>query len=323
MSPGITIGQLFDRLKTSLELEDLLDGIGHDRTLESGEISSPGLVLAGYVERFVPNRLQALGETEISYLASLLAEERARLLNQFFAFKVPAVFVTKDQPLPSGLQEAARDAGVALFRSKLKTNEFYRRMKPFLEAEFAPSATLHGSLADVFGVGLLVTGKSGIGKSECVLDLVERGHRLVADDIVMVTRRGNDVVIGRAHELQRGHMEIRGIGLINIPSIFGVKAVRQQKRIEVVVQLEEWNQSLLVDRTGLDTETAEILGVELPKIRVPLNPGKNLTVIAEVIALNHLLKYSGVDAASAFNERLIAHMARAADVEKYLREDDE
>lgn len=323
MSKNLTIGELFDRLKTSLQLEDLLDGLGHDRVLESGEISSPGLVLAGYVERFVPNRLQALGETEISYLASLLAEERARLLHQFFSFRVPAVFVTKAQPLPSGLQEAAREAGVALFRSQLKTNEFYRRMKPFLEAEFAPSATLHGSLADVFGVGLLVTGKSGIGKSECVLDLVERGHRLVADDIVMCTRRGNDVVIGRAHELQRGHMEIRGIGLINVPSIFGVKAVRQQKRIEVVVQLEEWNQALLVDRTGLDTETGEVLGVELPKIRVPLNPGKNLTVIAEVIALNHLLKYSGVDAASAFNDRLIAHMARAADVERYLQEDDE
>ena len=143
MSNGLTIGVLFDRMKTSLELEDLLDGLWHDRKLESGEISSPGLVLAGYVERFVPDRLQALGETEISYLASLLAEERKRLLSQFFAFKVPAVFVTKDQPLPSGLKEAAREAGVALFRSKLKTNEFYRRIKPFLEAEFAPSATLH------------------------------------------------------------------------------------------------------------------------------------------------------------------------------------
>jgi HPr kinase/phosphorylase len=323
MTKTLTVGELFDRLKTSLQLEDLLDGAGHERTIESGEISSPGLVLAGYVERFVPNRLQALGETEISYLASLLPEERTRLLRQFFAFKVPAVFITKDQPLPSGLREAAAEASVALFSSKLKTNEFYRRMKPFLETQFAPAASLHGSLADVFGVGLLVTGKSGIGKSECVLDLVERGHRLVADDIVLATRRGNDVVIGRAHELQRGHMEIRGIGLINIPSIFGVKAVRQQKRIEVVLQLEEWNQALLVDRTGLDTETADILGVELPKIRVPLNPGKNLTVIAEVIALNHLLKYSGVDAASAFNEKLIAHMARAADVEKYLQEDDE
>ena len=342
MTKTLTVGELFDRLKTSLQLEDLLDGAGHERVIESGEISSPGLVLAGYVERFVPNRLQALGETEISYLASLLPEERTRLLRQFFAFKVPAVFVTKDQPLPSGLKEAAAEASVALFSSKLKTNEFYRRMKPFLETEFAPVASLHGSLADVFGVGLFFTGQSGIGKSECVLDLVERGHRLVADDLVITTRRGNDVLIGRGHELQRHFMEIRGIGLIDIPAIFGIRAVRQQKRIEVVVTLEEWNQDAMVDRTGLDGETASILGVPIPTIRVPLNPGKNITVIAEVIAMNHLLRYSGVDAAEAFNERLINRMrrqrvnrsaegepslptaaSRAADVRRYLQEDDE
>ena len=192
--------------------------------------------------------------------------------------------------------------------------------------EFAPTTTLHGSLADVFGVGLFFIGKSGIGKSECVLDLVERGHRLVADDLVIARKRGNDVLIGRGHELQRHYMEIRGVGLVDIPAIFGIRAVRQQKRIEVVVQLEEWDQDAVVDRTGLDVQTTTILDVELPKITVYLNPGKNITVIAEVIAMNHLLRYSGINAAEAFNERLIRRMKNAvpaSNIREYLQEDHE
>lgn len=319
----ITVGELFERLRAHLVLEDLGSGMGFDRRLESPEISSPGLVLAGFTDRFVPDRLQALGETEIAYLNSLSKAERHRRLGEYFGFKVPAVFVTKGQALPSGLREAATESGVALIRSELKTAEFYRRIKPVLEGEFAPQTTMHGSLADVYGVGLLFTGRSGIGKSECVLDLVERGHRFVADDIVFIAQRGNGVLIGRAHDLQRHHMEIRGVGLIHIPSIFGIRAVRLQKRIEVVVQLEDWDQHATVDRTGLDVEDTQILDVQLPRIRVPLNPGKNLTVIAEVIALNHLLRYSGVDAAQSFNERLITHMRSAADVRLYLAEDEE
>ena len=184
---------------------------------------------------------------------------------------------------------------------------------------------MHASLADVFGVGLLFTGRSGIGKSECVLDLVERGHRLVADDLVLITKRGNDVLIGRGHELQRHYMEIRGVGLVDIPAIFGIRAVRQQKRIEVVVQLEEWGGEAFAnaDRTGLDGETTTILDVTLPKVRVLLNPGKNITVICEVIAMNHLLKYSGIDAAERFNDRLIKQMRDSSEVRAYLQEDNE
>lgn len=323
MNRKISIAQLFDRLKDSLQLEDLGNGIGMDREVPSAEISSPGLVLAGYVERFMPTRLQVLGETEVTYLASLNPAERKRILDLFFSFAVPGVFVSKGQRLPAGLKESAANSGTALMRTRLKTSEFYRRIKPVLETEFAPTTTLHGSLADVFGVGLFFTGKSGIGKSECVLDLVERGHRLVADDLVIVSRRGNDVLIGRGHEMQRHHMEIRGVGLIDIPSIFGIRAVRQQKRIEVVVVLEEWNQDAVVERTGLDTATTPILDVEVPRITVPLNPGKNITVIAEVIALNHLLRYSGVDTAEAFNKRLIGKMqiASAKNLQDYLQED--
>lgn len=325
MSRTLTVGEFLERTGESLDLHDIGDGIGLSRLIANTDISSPGLALAGYIDRFVAERLQVLGETEITYLVSLSPAERDRILTSFFGFDMPAVIITKEQNPPDGLREAAARAGIPLLRTKLKTAEFYRRIKPALDAEFAEVATLHGSLADVFGVGLFFTGKSGIGKSECVLDLVERGHRLVADDLVITTRRGNDVLIGCAHELQRHHMEIRGVGLIDIPSIFGIRAVRQQKRIEVVVRLEEWDQNAMVDRTGLDPETTTILGVEIPLITVPLNPGKNITVIAEVIALNHLLRYSGINPAEAFNQRLIGRMRQAAagNVREYLQEDDE
>lgn len=321
----VTVGQLLERLRGSLQLEEIESGMGHDRAVGNAEVSSPGLVLAGYVKRFSAERLQVLGETEITYLGSLSPAERKEILDLFFSFPIPAVFVTKGQRLPVGLKEAAIAAGVPLIRTKLKTAEFYRRIKPVLEMEFAPTVSLHGSLADVFGVGLFFTGKSGIGKSECVLDLVERGHRLVADDLVIASKRGNDVLIGRGHEMQRHYMEIRGVGLIDIQAIFGIRSVRQQKRIEVVVQLEEWDQNAVVDRTGLDIETATILDVDLPKVTVYLNPGKNITVVAEVIAMNHLLRYSGVNAAEAFNERLVGRMKTAAanNIREYLQEDHE
>jgi len=325
LSPTVTVGKLLQTFGESLSLSDIGSGVGLDTEIPNSDVSSPGLALAGYVDRFVAERLQVLGETEITYLNSLPAAERSRILSSFFAFKMPAVILTKNQDPPEELREAAARAGIPLLKSTLKTTEFYRRIKPVLEGEFAESTTLHGSLADVFGVGLFFTGRSGIGKSECVLDLVERGHRLVADDLVITKRRGNDVLIGRGHELQRHHMEIRGIGLIDVPSIFGIRAVRQQKRMEVVVRLEEWDQNAVVDRTGLDTQTTTILGVELPLITVFLNPGKNITVIAEVIALNHLLRYSGINAAESFNERLIGKMRRAAagNVRDYLQEDEE
>jgi HPr kinase/phosphorylase len=275
------------------------------------------------VERFAAKRMQVFGETEMTYLASLAEEQRSHVLELFFSFDVPCAVVTKGIRIPVEMIEIADRHGICVLGSPLKTTEFYRRVKPALDQEFAPNTTLHGSLADVYGVGLLFVGKSGIGKSECVLDLVERGHRLVADDLVIATRRGNDVIIGRGHELQRHHMEIRGVGLIDIPSIFGVRSVRQQKRIEVVVQLEHWEHADAADRTGLDGNTTRILDVEIPRVMIPLNPGKNITVVAEVIAMNHLLRFTGIDPAEAFNQRLIGRMRAAADVRQYLAEDDE
>ncbi|HET9947620.1 MAG TPA: HPr(Ser) kinase/phosphatase, partial [Longimicrobiales bacterium] len=244
------------------------------------------------------------GETEMTYIASLSEEEARGRLDAFFAFGVPAAFVTKKQRVPDFFLEVASAHGVPILRSAKSTKEFYRHLKPYLELVLAPSTTLHGSLADVYGVGLLFVGESGVGKSECVLDLVERGHRLVADDLVLVTRQGTEVLIGRGHELQRHHMEIRGIGIIDVPGLFGVRAIRQQKRIEVVVSLELWDQEREYSRTGLDRDHVDILGVPIPKVTIPLNPGKNITVISEVIAMSHLMTYKGVSSAEAFDRRL-------------------
>jgi HPr kinase/phosphorylase len=325
VSTRLTVAKLLDTMRDALQLEELGEPVGHDREITSPEASSPGLALSGYLNRFPYQRIQVLGETEITYLQSLDEATRAANLTAFFDFPMPCAFVTKGLEPPTPLVEVADRAGVAVLRSQLKTAEFYRIIKPYLADHFAPATTMHGSLADVYGVGLFFTGKSGIGKSECVLDLVERGHRLVADDLVFVSRKGSDVLIGRGHEMQRHFMEIRGVGLLDVPAIFGVKAVRQQKRLEVVVVLEEWNGESPADRTGLDVQRTTILGVELPRITVHLNPGKNITVIAEVIAMNHLLRYHrGYDSATAFNEMLINNMKRRSeDAHRYLLEDDE
>lgn len=311
---------LLDLRGNPLQLTSLTGEVGLDRRLPDSEMASPGLVLAGYTARFLPDRMHVLGETEITYLNSLGASDRLQRLRDFFSFPLPVVFVTKGLEVAPEMVELARSQGIPLLRSTLKTAEFYRAIKPVVEEATAPRTTLHGSLADVYGVGLLFLGRSGIGKSECVLDLVERGHRLVADDVVQVTRRGN-MLLGQGHELAAHHMEIRGVGLIDIPALFGVRSVRQQKRIEVVVHLEDWNNVKDADRTGLVQQEALILGVTLPKVMVALNPGKNITVISEVVAMNHLLRMTGIDTAAAFNERLIRRMREKKGLREYLQED--
>ncbi|HVG43839.1 MAG TPA: HPr(Ser) kinase/phosphatase [Longimicrobium sp.] len=323
----LTVEELLRIKKDSLALELLTDGRGLARELHNPDISSPGLVLTGYTGRFPSDRVQVLGETEVSFLESLDEERRRAAIEAFLSFDMPVIFITKGQEAPEPLVETANQAGTPVIRSQLKTSEFYTRIKPFLEERFAPTTTMHGSLADVYGVGLLFVGASGVGKSEAVLDLVERGHRLVADDLVIVSRRGQEVLMGRGSELQGHHMEIRGVGIIDIHQLFGIRAIRLQKRIEVVVQLEVWDAGAEYDRTGLDLKSIDILGVPVPLVTVPLVPGKNITVVCEVVAMNHLLKFAGHDTAALFNQRLQARMAgtseqmEMAGTSEYLEED--
>ncbi len=315
---SVAVQEILDAKRKTLSLELLSPGVDLTRVAADPDISSPGLALAGYTERVPEGRMLVFGETEMTYLGTVGPAEARAHLDAVFGFDVPAVFVTKSLEVPPYFLDAAAKHEIPVFRSGASTKRFYQRIKPFLLTALAPTTNLHGSLADVYGVGLLFVGESGVGKSECVLDLVERGHRLVADDLVMASRRGTDVLIGRGHELQRHHMEIRGIGIIDIPALFGVRSVRQQKRIEVVVNLELWNQEAAYSRTGLEEDTETILGVEIPRVTVPLNPGKNITVISEVVAMNHLLKYSGVDTAAAFDARLRNSMQP---VREYLEQD--
>lgn len=314
----LTVAELLQSKRASLALELLTDERGLDRVIPGPEISSPGLVLTGYTERFPADRMQVLGETEVSFLESLDEERRRAAVEAFLSFDIPVVFITKGQDAPAPLVAVANARGTPVVRTELKTAEFYTRAKPFLEERFAPSTTMHGSLADVYGVGLLFTGVSGVGKSEAVLDLVERGHRLVADDLVLISRRGNEILIGKGHELQRHHMEIRGVGIIDIREMFGIRAIRQQKRVEVVVRLEVWDEHAVYDRTGLDARSTDVLGVPVPTVTIPLVPGKNITVVCEVVAMNHLLKYAGVNSAERFNERL---QQRMRPTPEYLEED--
>ncbi len=331
-APTVTVDELLRVKAHYLQLELLTEQRDLKRAIGSATMSSPGLALAGFSDRFPRGRLQVLGETEIRYLRSLDEPARRTAIDRFLKLSLPAIVITKNQQVPAPLIEMAQEAGVPLLRSKLKTGEFYRRVQPWLDDCFAPHTTMHGSMADVYGVGLLFTGRSGIGKSECVLDLVERGHRLVADDVVQVTRRGNDVLIGRGHEFHDHHMEIRGIGLVDIKRLFGIRAIRQQKRIEVVVNLVEWDSHAAYDRTGLDGATLDILGVSLPTVTVPLNAGKNITVISEVVSMNLLLRYSGFDTPREFNEQLIERMRQKRSggvrdvmngVREYLEQDNE
>jgi len=315
---SITIQEILAVKRDTLALEVLTPGVPLDRKASDPDVSSPGLALAGYTARVPGGRMWVFGETEMTYLATLPPEQARENLLRLFTFDVPAIFVTKGQAVPDFFLEVARERNVPVILSRRSTRMVYQRLKPFLETALAPSTSLHGSLADVYGVGLLFMGDSGVGKSECVLDLVERGHRLVADDLVLVTRQGNDVLIGRGHELQRHHMEIRGVGIIDIKTLFGVRAIRQQKRIEVVVQLELWDAETAYSRTGLEEDETEILGVPVPRVTVPLNPGKNITVISEVVAMNHLLKFAGVHSAQSFDERIREAMKPARE---YLEQD--
>jgi HPr kinase/phosphorylase len=317
----LTVRDLLAQKGESLQLEALMGEVGLERGITTPEVSSPGLVLAGFTRRFASKRLHALGETEIAYLQSLSDEARRQSLEKFLSYELPCVIVTKAQPVPPELLQLAQHRRIPVLRTRLKTAEFYRRITPYLAEVFAPTTTVHGSLADVFGVGLLFIGRSGIGKSECVLDLVERGHRLVADDVVHVTERGQGVLIGKANDLTYRHMEIRGVGLVDVSSLFGIQAVRRQKRIEVVVELCDWDSAKEVDRTGLDGRTTNILGVDLTYAVVPLNTGKNITVISEVVALNYLLRWSGIDPAQQLNERLIKRMKEQRELREYLTED--
>jgi len=305
---GITGERLFREWGKDLGLEALTSSIHGKVLVTVSDVNRPGLCLAGFRQNFLYERIQILGETELLYLDTLSEEELPIAISRLMDFDVPAIIVTKSLPAPSHLLALAEEKGTPVFRTPLSTTPFIHRLTSYLNDLFAPRATVHGSLVDVYGVGLMITGPSGIGKSECALDLIERGHRLVADDAVIITRTQKAILIGTSNEQLKYHMEIRGIGIIDVRSMFGIRAIRPRKAIDVEVVLHEWARDVEYDRLGLDEEQHTILGVKVPVVTVPIIPGKNITVIAEVVALNYLLKVHGTHSAAKLNESLIESM---------------
>ena len=301
----ISVDYFYNAAKTRFKLTKISDGDnGLDKIIRDQHIHRPGLALAGYTALFTFDRVQILGNTEMRYLKQLSPELRTKALKKFFSFNMPCICVTFNNKPSEEFMELANKKGIAVFLTPLETTKFAYFINDFLDDQFSPQIALHGSFVDVYGVGLLFYGRSGIGKSEIALDLVERGHRLVADDVVMISRKGDGILMGTGTDLVKHFMEIRGLGIIDVKSVFGIRAIRFQKRVELLVNLEEWDPKKEYTRTGLDNETIDMLGVELPFIRLPIFPGKNITVISEIVALNYLSKHYGFDAAKALSEKL-------------------
>jgi len=267
-------------------------------------INRPALAMTGFTDVYANERIQVIGSTEWSYLESVGEDRRRELFENLARFPVPLWVLTHNLPAHAELIEMGQKYNMPVMATSESTLNFCRELQRSLEVWFAPYTAVHASLIDVYGVGMLYTGASNIGKSECVLDLVERGHRLVADDVVKLVRVG-DSVIGRSNSIVNHHMEIRGVGIIDIRSMFGIHAVRKVKKVEVIVELQPWSSEANYDRIGLDSEYEDVLGISIPRTLVPVSPGKNITVISEVIAMNTLMKMNGIDAAAEFNRSLI------------------
>jgi HPr kinase/phosphorylase len=301
---SITIRFLYEGNRERLQLKSYTGETGFDRMIRDKNVHRPQLALAGFVKDFRYDRVQIFGNTEIRYLEQLSGKERAAAVSRLFAFEIPCIIVTSDNPVAADIVEAATARNVAVFGTPLETTKAIYFISDILDDIFALQCTIHASFVDVYGVGLLLTGRSGIGKSEIALDLVERGHRLVADDVVMITRKGEGILMGAGSQLVKHFMEIRGLGLLDVRSMFGIRAIRFQKRVEVVVELMDWSDKQEYTRTGLDSRETAIMDVRVQSIELPIFPGKNVTVICEVIALNYLLKHYGYDAAQEFTKRL-------------------
>jgi len=304
---GMSVERFYRERKGEFQLEILTESLASARPITVSDVHRPGLPLAGFTENFLADRIQILGETEMLFLETLDDRERLKAIDRLFIQDVPCIVVAKGLEFPPYLAERGNKAGVPVLRTPLSTTPFIRRLTECLEEAFAPRTHIHGSLVDVYGVGLLITGASGIGKSECPLALVERGHRLVSDDLVIVTRQHNELV-GEASEHLRNHMEIRGIGIVDVRRMFGVRAITRRKRVSVEVRLREWGAKANYDRLGLESKTATILGTEIPVVVIPIVPGKNITVLMEVVAMNHLLRVQGLRPAEILDRRLIGAM---------------
>jgi HPr kinase/phosphorylase len=307
---GITVQELIENKTHSLELEVISGSKGLTKRIYNPRIQKLGLIIAGFMVYLHPHRVQILGNTEISYLRQLTSEERKRIIQELCGLDVVCFVVTRNLKAPEELLDESELKNLAVLRTKLVTSTFIERITKFLEDELAPSAVVHGVLMEIMGVGILMLGKSGIGKSENALELVMRGHRLVADDVIEVKRMQALDLIGSAPEMIRNLLEVRGIGVVDIRHLFGVSAVREKTRMELVVELLSWDSSMEYERVGLKEEKYRLLGIDLPLVRIPVSPGRNASAIVELAVRNHILKKEGINTARYLDEKILRSMEK-------------
>jgi HPr kinase/phosphorylase len=307
---GVTVGEMLVEMEVPLKLSSVEYNGGSDRRVRGTEINRPGLAIAGYFDRFSHRQVQVLGMTELSFLASLSEQRRSEIFNKITTYEgIPCFLVARGRRPPPALKVAARNRGIPVAVSQRRTTDLIALLSDYLRDKFAPRLAFHGDLLDVFGVGVLILGPAAVGKSECALDLIARGHRIVADDVVYVRRRITGELVGDTKENIREHIEIRGLGVLNVKQLFGIRAVRKSKNVELIVKIEMLDPQKEYDRTGLDRSVVNILGIEAPFIVIPVVPGKNISPLVEVAALDYLLKRYGFDAARIFDDRLRSEIA--------------
>lgn len=308
----LTIQEILDEEEAGLDLELLAGAVGLTNIVSVPRIQKPGLALAGYSASLHPDRIQVLGSTELDYLATMPRDKATEHLQQIFSRGLSCLIITKNQIVPDYLIVQAEAFNTPLLRTRYLSSTFISLITKFLEERLLPTSTLHGVLIDVLGVGVLLQGKSGIGKSECALELILRGYRLVADDVIKVRLKLPSVIFGEGMDLLHYHMEIRGLGILNIKHLFGVAAIRERKKIDLVIELVPWEEGKEYDRLGLEEQTFEVHGVGLPLMRIPVGPGRNAGTIVEVAARNQLLKEMGYHSAREFQGLLEKRMAETA-----------
>jgi HPr kinase/phosphorylase len=305
----VTVERFFTNEEGPLQLKLLAGAIGLKRIIREPTVNRPGLILAGFTRYFAYKRMQTIGHAESFFLESRTPAQRGRSYAALFKFKIPCLVFSRSLPPDQQLLKIAEAAGVPVFQTPLITVKFINLATLALETLFAPRGTEMGSMVDILGIGVVIRGESGIGKSECVLALIERGYSLVADDITKVVLEDGKDVVGTSSDLTRNHMEVRGIGIINVARMFGVKSIRTNKRVDLVITLTAWNEVQDVERLGLDQEHVKILGIDIPHIVIPVRPGRDLARLIEVAAFQTKLKMAGFNPAQELNEQLLAKMA--------------
>ena len=307
---SVTVGEFYTRHSEALQIKLLGPDLGFDRRIREPTINRPGLALSGFFSYFAEKRIQVLGAAELSYLKSLSEGDVRIRCRALCERPIPCLIISRGAKPPTALVEEAALAGIAIFRTPMVTMRFINAATHALEVDFAPTKSEYGSMMDIMGVGTLLRGSSGIGKSECVLGLIERGHSLVSDDMTRLRALEGRDLIGTAPDLTRHHMEVRGIGIINVASIFGISSTRLEKRLDLVVTLKDWQELEEVDRIGLEQEFYEILGILVPHVTIPVRTGRDLARLIEVAALDQKLKSMGQNSALEFNERLLRKMQK-------------